>query len=202
MTLVINQLLDQKGLNDEQPKEAENEETIEDPPQESTMFLWDWCIDSDDEQIEEVFIGDTPVIKVAPKEYNLCNKGVVPNTYSSPRTNTALNKIIPPIPTLKPSTPTPITTNTKSNTPFSANNSKPSTFTLTMTSNKPNTPMANIQPNGSQPSATTSKPKMCALDYNVIEDMKKTKANISMYDIFTLLQHHDLILGTFNPNNP
>jgi hypothetical protein len=34
--------------------------------------------------------------------------------------------------------------------------------------------------------ATTSRPEMHTLDYNVIEDMKKTKANISMYDICTL----------------
>jgi hypothetical protein len=35
MTLAINQLLDQQGLNDEQPKEEENEETTEDTPRES-----------------------------------------------------------------------------------------------------------------------------------------------------------------------
>jgi hypothetical protein len=28
--------------------------------------------------------------------------------------------------------------------------------------------------------------------------MKKTKANISMYDIFTLPQQHDLLIDTFN----
>jgi hypothetical protein len=71
MTLVINQLLDQQSLNDEQPNKAENEETTEEAPPESTMFLWDWCIDSDDEHIEEVFIGDTPVVKFSPRDYNL-----------------------------------------------------------------------------------------------------------------------------------
>jgi hypothetical protein len=52
MTLVINQLLDQEDINEEQPKEEENEEVIEENPQEYAMFLWDWCIDSDDEHIE------------------------------------------------------------------------------------------------------------------------------------------------------
>jgi hypothetical protein len=38
------------------------------------MSLWDWCIDSDDEQIEEVLIGDTPIIKASPRDYNLHKK--------------------------------------------------------------------------------------------------------------------------------
>jgi hypothetical protein len=45
------------------------------------------------------------------------------------------------------------------------------------------------------------KPNMHAFDYNVIEDMKKTKANISMFDICSLPQQHDLLHDTFNPNN-
>jgi len=39
-------------MNDEQPKDAKNEETFEDSPQESAMFLWDWCIYYDDEHIK------------------------------------------------------------------------------------------------------------------------------------------------------
>jgi hypothetical protein len=39
------------------------------------------------------------------------------------------------------------------------------------------------------------------LEYNIIEDLKKTKANISLYDICALPQQRDLILDTFNPNN-
>jgi hypothetical protein len=71
MTLVINELLDRQDLNDEKPKEEEKKETTKETPQESTMFLWDWCIDSDDEKIEEFFMGDTPVIKVSPRDYKL-----------------------------------------------------------------------------------------------------------------------------------
>jgi hypothetical protein len=35
------------------------------------------------------------------------------------------------------------------------------------------------------------------MGYNVIENMKKIKAEISMYEIYTLPQHIDLILNTF-----
>jgi len=52
MTLVINQLLHQQSLNDEKLDKADHEETTEKAPTESTMFLWDWCIDSNDEHIE------------------------------------------------------------------------------------------------------------------------------------------------------
>jgi hypothetical protein len=66
MTLVINQLLDQqeKMMNNQGSKK---EETTEETTQESAMFLWDWCIDSDEEHIEEVFVGDTQVIKFPPE---------------------------------------------------------------------------------------------------------------------------------------
>ena len=52
MSLVINQLLDQQEINGDQIKEVENEETIEEATRESAMFLWHWCIDSDEEQID------------------------------------------------------------------------------------------------------------------------------------------------------
>jgi hypothetical protein len=39
----------QQEIDDDQAKEAKKEETIEDTSQESTMFLWDRCIDSDEE---------------------------------------------------------------------------------------------------------------------------------------------------------
>jgi hypothetical protein len=63
MTLVINYLLYQQILIEKQPNESKNEEIIEEAPLEYVMFLWDRCIDSDDENIEEVFIGDTLVAK-------------------------------------------------------------------------------------------------------------------------------------------
>jgi hypothetical protein len=39
------------------------------------------------------------------------------------------------------------------------------------------------------------------LDYNVIEDMKKTKANISMFDICSLTQQHELLHDAFKPHD-
>jgi hypothetical protein len=106
------------------------------------MSLWDWCIDSDDEKIEEVFIGDTPVIKYSPRDYNLHNKGVVPNTSSSPKP-TPLSGKSPPITTSKPSTPAPTTASDKSNTIVSANNNKSSTSNPTANNTKPNNPTTN-----------------------------------------------------------
>ena len=44
------------------------------------MFLWDQCIYSDEENIEEVYVGDTQVIKSSPGDYNLDNNRFVPNT--------------------------------------------------------------------------------------------------------------------------
>jgi len=35
------------------------------------------------------------------------------------------------------------------------------------------------------------------MEYSATGDMKKTKANVSMYDIYTLLQQRDLLLNTF-----
>jgi hypothetical protein len=30
------------------------------------MFLWDWCLDLDEEQVEEICVGDTWITKDAP----------------------------------------------------------------------------------------------------------------------------------------
>jgi hypothetical protein len=61
------------------------------------MPFWDWCIDSDDEQIEEIFVEYAPIVKFVPKEYNLHNKGLVPITSSSKENNIPLRKITPPL---------------------------------------------------------------------------------------------------------
>jgi hypothetical protein len=34
------------------PRKQKNKEVIEETPQESAMFLWEWCIDLDDEHVE------------------------------------------------------------------------------------------------------------------------------------------------------
>jgi len=122
------------------------------------MFLWDQCIDSDDEHIQEFFIGDTPVIKISPRDYNLRSKGVFPNTYSSPKTNSPVRKIIPPIPTMKAMTPTPMKYNNKSDTHVSINNNKMSTSNPNANSKKTKSPIANNKPNGSQPRTKIGRP--------------------------------------------
>jgi hypothetical protein len=170
MTLVINQLLDQQEVVDDQTKETKKEETIEDKDtiEESTMFLWDWCLDSDDEQVEDNLCRRYPDPKGAPKDYNLCNKGVVANTPLPSKIVPSPRKISPPT-----------------------------------TAQKPNNPaQANSNPNTSQENKTPNRYETHALEYNVIEDLKKTKANISLYDICALPQQRDLILDTFKSTNP
>jgi hypothetical protein len=165
------------------------------------MSLWDSCIDSDDEKIEEVFIGDTTVIKSAPKDYNLREKGIVSNISSSTKTNTPLRKITPPITTSKPSTSSPITSSDKSNTIFPSNNNKYGIPNLSANNTKPDNPKTISKDKNPQSNTKTNKPEMCALEYIIIQDMRKTKDNISMYDICTLPQQRDLLIDTFNANN-
>jgi len=65
----------------------------------------------------------------------------------------------------------------------------------------PNNMKTNGKVNCLQQDRTTNKLETGALEYSVIEYMKKTKANISMYDICTLLQQCDLLLESFNVGN-
>jgi hypothetical protein len=200
MNSVVNQLLNQQSLNNKQPNEEGNKETTEETPEKYIMSLGDWCVDSEDKQIEEVLIGYTLVIKSSPKDYNLCNKGAIPSNSSySPKTNASLGKIIPLVPALNPSTPIP--TNSKSNTIVSTNNKKYSTSNPVVNNINPNNPTTNNKANNLQPNTTTNKPETHALEYSVIEYMKKTKANISMYDICTLPQQCVLLPDTFNFDN-
>jgi hypothetical protein len=130
MTLVINQLLDQQSLNDENPTQAPTDNTDEIPP-ESAMPFWDWCPESDDEQIEEVFIEDTPVIKVvSQRNYNLCNKGPIPNDTSSKEDKIPLRKITPPPAPPKPNDTTQGKTSRKTSKVVPTNTNKPSTSSL------------------------------------------------------------------------
>jgi hypothetical protein len=48
---------------------------------------------------------------------------------------------------------------------------------------------------------TINNSNTCTLDYNVIEDMKKTKSNISMFDICSLPQQRELLHDAFNPDD-
>jgi len=79
---------------------------------------------------------------------------------------------------------------------------KPSILTQEKPRNKPNTTSTINKPSSSKDSISTSKPNTHSLEYNVIEYLKKIKANISFYDICTLSQQRDMILETLNPNEP
>jgi hypothetical protein len=70
MTLVINQLLDQRATTNDQTQEIENEEASEekDTTKESAMLLWDWCLESDDEKVEYISIGYSQTTKAANHE--------------------------------------------------------------------------------------------------------------------------------------
>jgi hypothetical protein len=86
-------------------------------------------------------------------------------------------------------------------THVSTDNRKPRTSNLVANSINPSTPIAKNKSNMSQPNRLEKRPKMNALDYNVIDHPKKTKANISLFDIYALPQQCGLLLDTFNPDN-
>jgi hypothetical protein len=85
--------------------------------------------ESDDEQIEEVFIEDTPVIKVvAHKEIiSLRNKGPIPNTLPQFKDQIPLRKITPPPAPPKPNDTSQGKINNKTRKSSPTNIDKPST---------------------------------------------------------------------------
>jgi hypothetical protein len=103
------------------------------------MFLSYWCIDSNNEKIEEIFVENTSVVMSSPRDYNLCNKGLVPNSSSSQEGNIPLKNITPHIPTPKPSIPTYTKEKNKSNLSVTANTNKPSTSKSTRNNAESNT---------------------------------------------------------------
>jgi hypothetical protein len=191
MTLVINQFLDQQSLDDEIHAQDPSDTSDENPP-ESTMPFWDWCVESDDEQIEEILTGDTQVVKViAPKGYNLCNKGPPSDPPSSKEENIPLRKITPPPVLPKQSNTVLEKTNNKTGKTVVANKDKPSMSSTIGNNEKV------IQGKSGQAKDDSN---LHALYYNVIEDMKKIKANISMFDIFSLPQQRELLHDAFKPH--
>jgi len=96
MSLVINHFLDQQSLEDEIYGRASSNTTNKETP-ELVMPFWDWCVESDDEKIEEILVGDSKVVKgTASKGYNFRNK-VTPSKNVSPKgENMPLMKITPP----------------------------------------------------------------------------------------------------------
>jgi hypothetical protein len=126
---------------------------------------------------------------------------MVPITSSSKDDNIPLGKITPPLPTLETKCPNPRENQQKYDMTVPANIDKPSTSNSVGNNTKPNTAGTNNKTCETKSNQTMNKSNMHALDYNVIEDMKKTKANISMFDICSLPQQHDLLHDAFNPNN-
>jgi hypothetical protein len=130
-----------------------------------------------------------PIIKVSStRNYNLRNKGPVPDTASSKNEKIPLNKIThPPIdPKLNDSTQGK--TNGKTRKKFLASTNKPSTSNSTG-----NNTEINVVPNNNKTCKLKDSQKMNntnthTLDYNVIKDMKKMKSNIFMFDICSLPQ--------------
>jgi hypothetical protein len=156
------------------------------------MPFWDWCVDLDDEQIEEILVGDTQVVKVIfPKGYNLCNKGPLSNSLSSKEDKIPLRKITPPPVLPKQSNTVQEKTNNKIDKTIVANKDKPSTSSTIGNNEKVNHDKSGQAKDDSN---------LHALDYNVIKDMKKIKANISMFDICSLPQQHELLHDVFKPH--
>jgi len=153
--------------------------------------------ESDDENIEEILVGDMQVVKVvAPKGYKLRRKCLVPNTPSSKEDNIPLRKITPPLVLPKKNCATPGKTNNKNGKPILENKDKPRTFGSTRNDSKIN--------------LTTDNEKIVEkkfghainnLDYNLIEELKKTKSNIFMFYIYYLTQQCEIMCDAFKPHD-
>jgi hypothetical protein len=142
-----------------------------------------------DEHIEEILDRDTHVVKAATqKNYNLRKKGPLSKPPSSKEDNISLRKITPPLVFPKQSNIVPEKTNNKIGKIVVANKGKPSTFSTTENNEKV------IQEKFEHAKNDSSSH---TLDYNVIEDMKKIKDNISMFDIFPLPQQSELLHDAF-----
>jgi len=162
------------------------------------MPFWDWCLESEDEKIEEIFVEDIPVIKVvAQKNYNLRNKGPILDKDDK----IPLRKITPPPAAPKSNEPPASKASGKTNKILQTNTNELSTPSSTGNSTRLNAIPNNDKTSEPKTSQTMDNTNPHALDYNVIEDMKKTKANISMFDIYSLSQQHELLNDAFNPND-
>jgi hypothetical protein len=91
--------------------------------------------------------------------------------------------------------------NDKLDKAISANTNKPSTSNPVVNNTELNAIVNNSKKCDPKSRQTMNNPNTHALDYNVIEDVKNTKANISMLDICSLQQQRDLIHDAFNPDN-
>jgi hypothetical protein len=102
-----------------------------------------------------------------------------------------LRKITPPPVLPKPSSTVLEKTNNKTGKNVIENKDKPSTSSIIKNDEKV------IQGKSGQ---VNNDSNSHALDYNVIEDMKKIKANISMFDICSLPQQRELLHDAFKPH--
>jgi hypothetical protein len=61
------------------PRKQKRKKPLRIPLEESTMFLWDWCLDSDEEHIEDIFPwGIHKSQKLHPKITTYATKGQYP----------------------------------------------------------------------------------------------------------------------------
>jgi hypothetical protein len=81
------------------------------------------------------------------------------------------------------------------------NTDKPSTSNSVGNNNKLNVVTNNNKTCEKKSSQTTNNPNTHTLDYNLIEDMKKTKDGISMFDIFSLPQQCEILNDAFKPDD-
>jgi hypothetical protein len=122
------------------------------------MFLLDWCLESDDEKIEDKFMEDTPIFKDSSENnYNLCNKGPVFDKDD----NITHRKITPPA-TPKLNDPPPSKSNGETNKFVPVKKKEQSTYNSTENNTKFNT-----IPNNEK----TSKPK-------IIQTMDNTNSHV------------------------
>jgi len=172
MIVVVTQLLEDQaiGEGEEDTDDSEEDSSGLDDDTPSTVLAFDVIHGGDVCTTQESFIGDVP--PKSPKSYNLRSKGTVLNS----TLEALLRRILPPTNSNQPSTTSPrgtddlslnkSPTSTKGDSPTPRNSAKGVTAKTTLT-------MQHLAQESSS----------VVFDYNIIEDLKKTRANISLYEV-------------------
>ena len=158
MTLVMNQLLDSKLTETGKEEEKDNEPT--EKHEEDTLFLWD-CVSMFDTK-EEYFLiqGETPETNVTTRSQNLLKEDI---------------SILPKIKKLQENMK-----KIKNNT---STIKIPKFFISSQDPKKINTP---LNPTESKIDNVKKNLKEHEMGYDIVEDIKKAKVNISLFEMCNL----------------
>lgn len=190
MTVVVTQLLEEQIVGE---VEEETDESGEDDPplgddSPSIVLTFEVIQGGYVWTTEEAFVKETP--QKSPKSYNPKRKGNVENPLVEEKKRALLCRTLPLIDISQPSSSSPRGTDdlwpNKSPTSAKINSSTPKDASKGVTTK---TTMATPQ--------IMPKYLPVDLDYNIIKDLKKTQANISLFELWKLSTQSELITKAF-----